>query len=750
MPSALCTPPPHVTLPHLLPRKPQALLKEKTQNTIQVFEKLKETKASLKDEQAKRAMAEEALAAQRQEVARAQAAAAAAAESARSAQTQAAAAVKAADGARADAAAARQQLAAVQSQLQRLQALCDSMQAQVAATGSAAAAAPPPPQLAGPEAAALQGQLETLQAEQAAMRQQLQRWQAALTPFAMAAAGLVGGGVDASAAAAAATMAPVAAAALAAPAAAPAIAPAAAPAAAPAPGRRRGGGAAGAGAAGGTAAPTSPRQPRGKAARQKEQQQREAGEAEAQRRVALLAASAPEKPEDVRARAVAARQAAAAAATAGVGAKRPRTGGDGFGSAPAQADVLAGALALPSKRARQAAPAAGGAGGGVASPRSRPNPPQQQQQQRRGAAVVAPTAAAAAPAAEASLAISANELAMEQQREQLTAADEAAQLLGRITAGSGSSISQKVVHEVAAQLQLMHDDCRLPLPLLLACFETAVLECAAPKPQAHHLVAAAAQDAQPAALPAAHAAPGGWFEQQQQQPLLPGSAADLGGSVPFAAVWCSREALTSHRLHWLLHCATHLQRLQVQYAAAQAAARGQPAPQLTGFADALQQHLHRLVVRCCLAGSMRSSAAGRKSSSSALRHTETELCALAAAAAGLCRAAGDADVSLGCRLVWVGVGARAPFEWSSGILASAPRGCVLSSAVHACPCNAFVTHLNTAVLPPTHAGLLGSAAGSTGLLSPRSRPAASAGGCGGCLARLVGSFAASRSRRQQQ
>lgn len=629
--------------PHL-----QALLKEKTQNTIQVFEKLKETKASLKEEQGRRAMAEQALEAQRQEVARAQAAAAAAAESARSAQAQAAAAARAADGARADAAAARQQLSAVQAQLQRLQAVCDSMQAQVA--GSAAVATQQAQQLPGPEAAALQGQLEALQAEQAAMQQQLQRWQSALTPFAMAAASLVGGDAGAAAAAAAAVARPAAG--------LPLPAPVAAPAAAPAQGRRRGGGAAGPAVAGSTAAPTSPRQPRGKAAQQKEQKdqrQREAGEAEAQRRAALLAAAAPEKPEDVRARAVAARQAAAAAGAAGAGMKRPRTGPDGFGAAPAQVDVLAEALALPAKRARQAAPAAGGAAAGGASPRSQPAP---QQQQQRGAAAGAPTAAAAAPPAEASLAISANELAVEQQREQLTAADEAAQLLGRIAAGSGGdgSVSEKVVHYVAAQLQLMHAERRLPLPLLLACFETAVLECAEPKPQPHRLQswAAAVQDAQPRLPPATRAAPSGWFGQAQQaqpaQQQATGGEATGGGSgvLPFAPVWCTREAFTSHRLHWLLHCAAHVQHLQQQYAAAQVALGKHPAQQcVAGFAEALQQHLHRLVVRCCMAGSPHDSTAGRKGSSSVLRHTETEVCALAAAAAGLCRVAGDAHVSLG-------------------------------------------------------------------------------------------------------
>jgi hypothetical protein len=49
----------------------------------------------------------------------------------------------------------------------------------------------------------------------------------------------------------------------------------------------------------------------------------------------------------------------------------------------------------------------------------------------------------------------------------------------------------------------------------------------------------------------------------------------------------------------------------------------------------LQQHLHRLVLQCCLS----SGGAG------AVRHTETEVCALAAAAAGLCRAGGNPEVS---------------------------------------------------------------------------------------------------------
>lgn len=613
-------------LPSRLPPRPlqlqQSLVKEKTQNTVEVLRRAEKTKVELKEETAKRQMAERALEEQRAEVQAAHEAAAAAARTAAAAHQQAAVATSAADAARSDAAKVQRELAAVQVQLQRLQAQCDGMQRQLAGGAPATSKQAQQLQLDGSVPAAVQGQL-------AAMQQEMQKWRAALKP--LAALGVVLG-ADAGAAA------PL-----------PAL-PASAAAADGQPAEHQ--------AAAGATSPRRPRRqahaaaaPQGTGPASKEAAAAEQAAAERAKRAAALAAAQPEKPEDVRARAVAARQAAAVGGVGGAGkaggirADGKRVAAEAFGAAPAGASVFAaveaGASRQPPKRPRQPAPAAD-----ATAPRSQPA----QKQQRDRAAPPPPP-----PAAEASVAISANEGAMEQQREQATAADEAAQLLGSITGGGSLSLQQ--VKQVAAVLQVRLSN-TLPLPLLLACFETAVLECAAAKPQAQHLLLPGAEKGvhHEEAEAAAEAAPDSWFEpgplldtHQQQQPSSGAEAVS-----PFAAVWCSREALTCHRLQWLLHCARHVQHLQQQLAAAWAAEGPSPQQHPSGqrpmpFADALRQHLHREALRCCLAAS--------SGSSCSVRHTETEACALAAAAAGLCRAGGNAQVR-GVWVVWVGEGAR--------------------------------------------------------------------------------------------
>lgn len=496
---------------------------------------------------------------------------------------------------------------------QALQAAQAAAKAAGAARSEAAAATQ--------QLAALRGQLELLQSQQSQQRgmlEEMQRWRAAL---ALAAGGGLGGGAPAAALPAPLPAAPAA--------------PAPGPAASPRRQRQRQQG------------PASPRHA-----------------PPAARKASAAAAPPPPPPpppppaapsaEETRAKAVAARQAAA-------GGKRPRGAADAA-AAPAQANVFAdlmGDLQAGAKRPRQAAAPApvAAAARAAAAPAG---------QQRRGAPPAAPAPAAAAPG-EPSLAVSANELHVEQQREQATAVEEAAQQLGRITAGGpggpGGELSVEAVRQVAAELHRRLIEERLPLPLLLSCFESAVLACAAAKPQMQYLqlylqqqqaggdqqqAEAAAAAAAAAACPAA-----AWFEAgpearggQQQA-----GGGQGGGSLPaFAAVWSSREALAGHHLPWLLHCAAWMQQLERQYAGAAAAAAGSPRaqPRRGGqpLLASLRQHLHRLVLGCCLAARRPGGKAGCGGSdfSSALRHTETEVCTLAAAAAGLCRATGDGEV----------------------------------------------------------------------------------------------------------
>lgn len=557
---------------------------------------------------------------------------AAAEELAEQAAQTAADAARAAIAARDEAAAATRQLVGVRAQMQQLEAQCRELGQAVASVSQQDGSRVPE---------GMQQRLEQLQSQQNGMLAEMQRWRAALQPLAALAAATHG-------VSAASAMLPAAPLAAPAPAAPPsAVAAAVSPTRKGAQQRKRQRG------------PTSPTQER-----------QRAGKAAAQ----PTAAPVPEPPRvlsaaEVRAKAV---QAMQAQEVTGKRAREPlaaRARANAFTDVPGLTETAA---QPPAKRAKLPAAAPG-------QPATRPPQPPA----AAGRAAAPGRAAAAAEAAAAgvaaareseSLELSANERHVEQQREQDTAADEAAHLLGRITSvlgpgpggSDGGGLTLAVVHSVAADLQLRLANQRLPLPLLLTCFETAVLECAAPTPQLQYLQldAAEVEAGQQHAATAAAAQTAGvtcppdaaWFADgtEGEQQLAVG-----GTPLPrFAAVWCSRDALASHRLQWLLHCAAHIQKLERQYAAAAEAAGG-PLSGLAGgarqpFPPALRLHMHRLVVGCCLAVSSKGSEAGARDCSSALRHTETEVCALAAAVAGLCRISGNAEVrvaALGYALV---------------------------------------------------------------------------------------------------
>lgn len=577
-------------------------------NAQVAVEALKKTKAQLKEaeaagEQARRQLtqAQQAVADEQRRRLMAEQAAAAAKASAVTAERQAQRAEAAAAAAQSEAADVRRQLREVQAQLARVQAACES--------GAAAARRDAPAQqqqgaLGAAAAAALQERVERMAAE-------LERWRAALGPLAALAAGSAASG--------------------------PGLAPPPAPVPAPprlaSPQKQRRGrrpAAAAAAAAGGTGdRPTSPR------------------EAQA---AAAAAGAAPPQPaaEDARARAV--RQVAARQAEAAAAAKR--------GPPAAAANVFAEALGnleagRPAKRAKQAAQLAS---------------------QQQPAAQAAANAAAAAPRvatptvapAEPSLAVSANALPGGQPREHPAAADEAAQLLGSITAAAapgGPGVSLEAVRRAAADLHFRLAEDRLPLLLLVRCFETAVLEGAASAPQGHLLRLPGDDEGQrQSSAAAAEASPDGWFGPA---PLCAGSSREIGAprlpeaaGPPFAVVWCRREALARRHLPWLLHCAAEIQRLHSARAAAAAAlaAVSEDSEQPAGsggetgdsFAAVLQRHMHREVISWCLAAGRGAGGGNRGGGRGGrVRHTETEACALAAATAALCRMAGSVEVRSG-------------------------------------------------------------------------------------------------------
>ena len=180
---------------------------------------------------------------------------------------------------------------------------------------------------------------------------------------------------------------------------------------------------------------------------------------------------------------------------------------------------------------------------------------------------------------------------------------------------------------------------------MLAGFENAVRECAAP----------IARPLGRLALPP----PQSWFEAAPAAAAVEGAAeaarGTAGGAAPapaFAAVWCSEDALRCHTLRWLVLCAL---RLDIDLGAAGPGPAGGP----SGFCDTLRGRLHRLAVANCLRG--RAGAAAPVGAAAAAaedgiaaeqrvvfererRMAVTELCAVAAAAAALCRAAGQLQV----------------------------------------------------------------------------------------------------------
>jgi hypothetical protein len=224
-------------------------------------------------------------------------------------------------------------------------------------------------------------------------------------------------------------------------------------------------------------------------------------------------------------------------------------------------------------------------------------------------------------------------------------------MLAHVTGATGTGPTVAVVEAVASELVERLSDRRLPLPLLLACFETAVLECAAPRPQLQYMQGAAAALQQPderqqqgssAALAAA--CPDRWFAGRDGIDTAHG---DELARPTFAAVWAAREALKGHQLPWLLRCA---QRVSQKYQSFVTLVKlVQPRPDLDGvpLSERLCEHLHRLVLSCCLAARGAPAVDNGGSGGGTAQHTETEVCALAAALAGLCRASGNAQVSRG-------------------------------------------------------------------------------------------------------
>lgn len=592
----------------------------------------------------------------------------------------------------------------VRRQLREVQAQLARVQA-ACESGALAARQQAPAQqqqgvLSAAAAAALQEKVEGMAAE-------LGRWRAALGPLAALAAGT---GVSG-------------------PGLAPPPAPAPAPARPTSPQKQRRGRKPAAAAAGPAAAAVTgvggagPASPRGAQA------------------TAEAAATAPPQPpaEDARARAVrqvAARQAEGAAAAA-------------RGPPAAAANVFVDALGSleagrPAKRAKRAAQQAG-------------------QQQ---AAAPQPVPAPPAPA-EPSLAVSANDLPAGHPREHPAAADEAAQLLGGITAAAasgGPGISLEAVRRAAADLHFRLAEGRLPLLLLVRCFETAVLDAAASAPQGHLQLqgGGGVQQQSGAAEAVAEAAPDGWFGSG---PLGASNGdgrgdeeARHGGGPPFAAVWCKREALAGRHLPWLLHCAAEVQRLHSARAAAAAAlaaaSEDSEQPACSGssdgesFAAALRQHMHREVLSWCLAAGNKAGAdvgsGGGCGAGSRVRHTETEACALAATTAALCRMAGDLEVG---RAVPRGsCAAFRRFVLTTGdCLANTCAACqhgwqgrppavLPSSRSVACPAWPPRAPCDFASLAPNFAGFLGAAAGLAHLPRGANRPDATAGGSRRCLA----------------
>lgn len=579
----------------------QGLLKEHAVNAQVAVEALKKTKAQLKEaEQAGEQARRQATQAQ-QALTEEQRRRLMAEQAAAAAKAAAAAAERQAQRAEAAASAAQSDAADVRRQLRQVQAQLARVQAACDSGAVAARQEAPAQQQQDVQSAAAAAALQEKVERLAA---ELDRWRAALGPLAALAGGSAHSG----------------------PSLAPPPAPAPAPARVASPQKqRRGRKPASAAAPGGAVErPTSP--------------------TGVQAAAAVAAAAPPQPPaEDARARAV--RQVAARQAEAAAAAKR--------GPPAAAANVLAEALGSleagrPAKRAKQAAQQA-----------SQPQPAARPAVHALPAAPVAP--------AEPSLAVSASAPPGGHPHEHPAAADEAAQLLGSITAAAspgGPGISLEVVRRAAADLHFRLAEDRLPLLLLVRCFETAVLDGAASAPQGQLLQLPGDEDGQhQAGAAAAEASPDAWFGLG---PLGPGSGGDSGeqqlrdtgheqlrdpGEPPFAVVWCKREALAGRHLPWLLHCAAEIQRLHSARAAAAAALAAasedseRPAGSGSGtgesFAAVLQQHMHREVLSWCLAAGSRAGSGG------GLRHTETEACALAAVAAALCRMSGDVEVSWG-------------------------------------------------------------------------------------------------------
>jgi hypothetical protein len=207
-----------------------------------------------------------------------------------------------------------------------------------------------------------------------------------------------------------------------------------------------------------------------------------------------------------------------------------------------------------------------------------------------------------------SLALSAN-LAAAEAGEEPTPADLVALHVKGLSNTGKVPIDELGVAAAADALTILVTQRGCPVELVVAGFETAILDCAAPAPQP---------------LPGPGAAPipnpQSWFGIRRCSKQQVDKAG--GSTQPYLVVWCKREALEGSFLPWLLRRAAAVDsKLSADVDA------GKHALKRPTLLEMLRTRLHSLVAQSC--------------SAAAPTHAETELCAAAVGAAALCLIQGD-------------------------------------------------------------------------------------------------------------
>ncbi|GAB4816824.1 hypothetical protein N2152v2_003870 [Parachlorella kessleri] len=249
--------------------------------------------------------------------------------------------------------------------------------------------------------------------------------------------------------------------------------------------------------------------------------------------------------------------------------------------------------------------------------------------------------------------------------------------------------SMQVVRSVAADLAQAVLQEGFQIELVRAQFISKLLDCAALQPrlgavQPNSLLKLAAPSAeqwpssQPTTLAVVGLPPHMWFQWAQQQSTCKVELKACPGQGtsphPYIAVWCQESALGGHTLRWLLHCALQLDAELASRSTVQQDGAGSPAEAVArhppgGFCQGLRAELHRRVVEDCLTKAAGAAGGGRggggkrggvgqaqpdERANGPGTHgleqvfqaapgplAETELCAAAAAVAGLCRLDGQ-------------------------------------------------------------------------------------------------------------